>query len=71
VAQERSQLTQHRSESKHIAAVVSLKHPTGRQVGDSSAANYSSRLSRFDTFTIGAKHLCPQTYHFLNENTTK
>jgi hypothetical protein len=59
VAQQHSQVTQHLSGSKHIAAIAQLKQKDspGKQplIGESSATSSSSGPSKFATF---AKDLC-------------
>jgi hypothetical protein len=70
VAQQRSQVTQHLSGSKHVAAIVRLEQidRPGRLslIGESSATSSSSGPFKFATLRqICAKHLCQQTCHFL------
>jgi hypothetical protein len=69
-AQQRSQVTQHLSGSKHVAAIVRLEQidRPGWQslIGESSATSSSSGPFKFATLRqICAKHLCQQTLHFL------
>jgi hypothetical protein len=55
VTQQRSQVTQHLSGNKHIAAIARLKQKDmpGRQslIGESSVTSFSSEPSKFATFT--------------------
>jgi hypothetical protein len=68
VAQQCSQVTQQFSGSMHIEAVSSLKDWPCRLslTGESFGTSSSSGSSPCNTFVdICAKHVCPQTYHFL------
>lgn len=66
VAQQHSQVAQHLSWSKHIAAAVRLKDQPGRHssVDESSATSLLQDLSNLPLlWHICEKHLSPQTYH--------
>jgi hypothetical protein len=60
VAQQRSEVTQHLSGSKHIAAVGRLNYLPGRQsvIGESSATSCSSGPSKFTTFVTSVQSIC-------------
>jgi hypothetical protein len=58
--QQRSQVREHLSESKHIAAVVGLQDRPGGQshICESSATLYSSRPSKLATVTTSVQSIC-------------